>query len=127
MIRRPPRSTRTDTLFPTRRSSDLAALVQPMVTWGTSPEMVQPIGGQVPDPAREPDPVKRSGMANALAYMAIEPGMPIKAIQPDKVFIGSCTNARIEDRSEERRVGKERVRTCRERWWRYHEKKKKQK
>src|SRR3546814_14015024 len=59
--------------------------------------MVQPIGGQVPDPAREPDPVKRSGMANALAYMAIEPGMPIKAIQPDKVFIGSCTNARIED------------------------------
>lgn len=74
-----------------------AALVQPMVTWGTSPEMVQPIGGQVPDPAREPDPVKRSGMANALAYMAIEPGMPIKAIQPDKVFIGSCTNARIED------------------------------
>ncbi|WP_322060205.1 3-isopropylmalate dehydratase large subunit [Paraburkholderia sp. J63] len=74
-----------------------AATVKPMVTWGTSPEMVQPIDGRVPDPALEPDPVKRAGMQAALAYMGLEPGTAIEAIRPDKVFIGSCTNARIED------------------------------
>ncbi|WP_322034027.1 3-isopropylmalate dehydratase large subunit [Paraburkholderia sp. J76] len=74
-----------------------ADTVKPMVTWGTSPEMVQPIDGRVPDPALEPDPVKRAGMQTALAYMGLEPGTAIEAIRPDKVFIGSCTNARIED------------------------------
>ncbi|MCY1260574.1 3-isopropylmalate dehydratase large subunit [compost metagenome] len=74
-----------------------ASTVKPMVSWGTSPEMVQPIDGQVPDPALEPDLVKRAGMQAALAYMGLQPGTAIEAIRPDKIFIGSCTNARIED------------------------------
>ena len=74
-----------------------AETLRPMVSWGTSPEMVVPIDGQVPDPAQEPDLVKRAGMQRALEYMALEPGTPIVTIAPDKVFIGSCTNARIED------------------------------
>jgi len=74
-----------------------AATLRPMVSWGTSPEMVVPIDGRVPDPAQEPDLVKRAGMQRALEYMALEPGTPIATIAPDKVFIGSCTNARIED------------------------------
>jgi 3-isopropylmalate/(R)-2-methylmalate dehydratase large subunit len=74
-----------------------AATVKPMVSWGTSPDMVQPIDGYVPDPENEPDPVKRAGMEAALAYMGLEPGTAIESIRPDKVFIGSCTNARIED------------------------------
>ncbi|MFM1990775.1 MAG: 3-isopropylmalate dehydratase, large subunit [Pseudomonadota bacterium] len=74
-----------------------AAGVRPMVTWGTSPEMVTSVDGRVPDPAAEPDPVKRAGLRDALAYMGLEPGTPIRDIRPDKVFIGSCTNARIED------------------------------
>ena len=74
-----------------------ATQLRPMVSWGTSPEMVVPVGGRVPDPAHEPDAVKRSGMERALAYMDLAPGTPITAIRPDKVFIGSCTNARIED------------------------------
>lgn len=74
-----------------------ASELAPQVTWGTSPEMVAPVNGRVPDPAAEPDPVKRDGMRKALDYMGLEPGTPIEAIQPDHVFIGSCTNARIED------------------------------
>ncbi|MBF0427149.1 MAG: 3-isopropylmalate dehydratase large subunit [Magnetococcales bacterium] len=74
-----------------------AAEIEPQVTWGTSPEMVAPISGTVPDPAREEDPVRRDGMERALAYMGLQPGMPITAVRPDKVFIGSCTNGRIED------------------------------
>jgi 3-isopropylmalate/(R)-2-methylmalate dehydratase large subunit len=74
-----------------------AAEIQPQVTWGTSPEMVVPVGARVPDPAAEPDPVKAAGMRRALDYMGLEPGTPITEIRPDKVFIGSCTNARIED------------------------------
>ena len=74
-----------------------AAAIQPQVTWGTSPEMVAAVGGRVPDPANEPDPVKREGMQRALAYMGLEPGTPITGIYPDTVFLGSCTNARIED------------------------------
>jgi len=74
-----------------------AAEIQPQVTWGTSPEMVVPVGARVPDPAAESDPVKAAGMRRALAYMGLEPGTPITEIRPDKVFIGSCTNARIED------------------------------
>jgi 3-isopropylmalate/(R)-2-methylmalate dehydratase large subunit len=78
---------------------DGSALV-PQVTWGTSPDMVAPIEGIVPDPDRESDPVRREGMRKALAYMGLQPGMPIVAIRPDHVFIGSCTNARIEDLRE---------------------------
>jgi 3-isopropylmalate/(R)-2-methylmalate dehydratase large subunit len=71
--------------------------IQPQVTWGTSPEMVAPVDGAVPDPDNEPDSVKREGMRNALAYMDLQPGTAITDIRPDHVFIGSCTNARIED------------------------------
>ena len=74
-----------------------AAAIRPMVTWGTSPEMVVPVDAAVPDPAREADPVKRGGMQRALAYMGLEPGTPMMNLRLDKVFIGSCTNARIED------------------------------
>jgi 3-isopropylmalate/(R)-2-methylmalate dehydratase large subunit len=74
-----------------------AAALRPMVSWGTSPEMVVAIDQCVPDPSREPDPVKSEGMRRALEYMQLEPGTPISSITPDKVFIGSCTNARIED------------------------------
>ncbi|MCB1805702.1 MAG: 3-isopropylmalate dehydratase large subunit, partial [Candidatus Competibacteraceae bacterium] len=74
-----------------------AASIQPQVTWGTSPEMVAPVGSTVPDPAAEADPVKREGMERAIDYMALQPGMPITDIAVDKIFIGSCTNSRIED------------------------------
>lgn len=74
-----------------------AAAIEPQVTWGTSPEMVTPVNGQVPDPRDEPDPVKAEGMRRALEYMGLTPGTAITAIRPDKVFIGSCTNSRIED------------------------------
>jgi 3-isopropylmalate/(R)-2-methylmalate dehydratase large subunit len=71
--------------------------IQPQVTWGTSPEMVVAIDGQTPDPKNESDPVKRDAIEKALAYMDLQPNMPMSAIQIDKVFIGSCTNSRIED------------------------------
>jgi 3-isopropylmalate/(R)-2-methylmalate dehydratase large subunit len=71
--------------------------IQPQVTWGTSPEMVVAIDGSVPDPAKEKDPVKREGMERALQYMGLNPNTPIKEIKVDKIFIGSCTNSRIED------------------------------
>ncbi len=71
--------------------------ILPQVTWGTSPEMVLGIDGAVPDPFREKDPVKREGMERALQYMGLAPNLPIKGINIDKVFIGSCTNSRIED------------------------------
>ena len=74
-----------------------ASTLKPMVTWGTSPDMVVPVDGIVPDPAREADAVRRAGIQRALDYMGLEPGMRIADIRPDKVFIGSCTNARIED------------------------------
>ena len=74
-----------------------AAEIEPQVTWGTSPGMVASVGGQVPDPADEPDATKRSGIARALEYMGLRPGTPISDIAVDKVFIGSCTNSRIED------------------------------
>jgi 3-isopropylmalate/(R)-2-methylmalate dehydratase large subunit len=69
----------------------------PQVTWGTSPEMVVPVDSQVPDPALEADPVRADGMRRALEYMGLEPGTPMTEIAVDKVFIGSCTNSRIED------------------------------
>jgi 3-isopropylmalate/(R)-2-methylmalate dehydratase large subunit len=74
-----------------------AASIEPQVSWGTSPEMVVGISGQVPDPAQEADPVRADGMRKALQYMGLEPGTAIRDIRPDKVFIGSCTNSRIED------------------------------
>ncbi len=74
-----------------------AAAIEPQVTWGTSPEMVVAVSAQVPDPAAMDDPVKADGMRRALEYMGLEVGMPISGIRPDKVFIGSCTNSRIED------------------------------
>ena len=74
-----------------------AQSIQPQVTWGTSPEMVIGVDGKVPDPDSFSDPVKRDGAKAALKYMGLEANTPISAIQPDKVFIGSCTNSRIED------------------------------
>ncbi|QQD72086.1 3-isopropylmalate dehydratase large subunit [Acidithiobacillus ferrivorans] len=71
--------------------------VAPQVTWGTSPEMVVDISAQVPDPALEQDPVRRKGWSDALVYMDLNAATPISSIPLDKVFIGSCTNARIED------------------------------
>jgi len=74
-----------------------AAAIAPQVTWGTSPEMVVSVNGKVPDPAKESDPVKRGSIERALAYMGLAPNTPITEIGIDKVFIGSCTNSRIED------------------------------
>lgn len=71
--------------------------IEPQVTWGTSPELVVTVNRSVPDPAAEPDPVRRSWMEHALRYMGLEPNTPITSIAIDKVFIGSCTNSRIED------------------------------
>ena len=71
--------------------------IAPQVTWGTSPEMVLPVGARVPDPAHESDASRREGMERALAYMGLAPNTPLTEIAVDKVFIGSCTNSRIED------------------------------
>jgi 3-isopropylmalate/(R)-2-methylmalate dehydratase large subunit len=74
-----------------------AASIQPQVTWGTNPQMVTNVGGKVPDPAQEKDPVQREWIQRALKYMDLKPNTPIVEIRPDKVFIGACTNSRIED------------------------------
>ncbi len=74
-----------------------AATIAPQVTWGTSPEMVTTIEGRVPDPDQERDPVRREGIERALTYMGLDPNTPMTDIRIDKVFIGSCTNSRIED------------------------------
>lgn len=74
-----------------------AADIVPQVTWGTSPEMVLPVTARVPDPDKEKDVTRRSGMERALQYMGLEPNTAITDIKIDKVFIGSCTNSRIED------------------------------
>jgi 3-isopropylmalate/(R)-2-methylmalate dehydratase large subunit len=71
--------------------------IAPQVTWGTSPEQVLPIGGRVPDPAKEMDATKRTSIENALKYMGLSANTPLEDIKLDKIFIGSCTNSRIED------------------------------
>ncbi|MEM0952496.1 MAG: 3-isopropylmalate dehydratase large subunit [Pseudomonadota bacterium] len=78
------------------RGEDIA----PQVTWGTSPEMVLPINAFVPDPAQIDDPSQRQAIERALHYMGLAPGQAIRDIRPDRIFIGSCTNSRIEDLRE---------------------------
>jgi len=85
-----------DAKFDAKIEMDVTDIL-PQVTWGTSPEMVVTVTDKVPDPANEPDPVKQEGMKRALEYMGLEANKPITEIYPDKVFIGSCTNSRIED------------------------------
>jgi len=77
-----------------------AAQIIPQVTWGTSPEMVLGVDARVPDPDREKDANKRGAIERALTYMGLQPGKPLNDIYVDKVFIGSCTNSRIEDMRE---------------------------
>lgn len=74
--------------------------IKPQVTWGTSPEMVVSVDLSIPDPAKESDAVKRNGMEKALKYMGLQANQPITDIYLDRVFIGSCTNSRIEDLRE---------------------------
>jgi 3-isopropylmalate/(R)-2-methylmalate dehydratase large subunit len=74
-----------------------AGEIAPQVTWGTSPQDVAPVTGRVPNPADEPEPERRAALEEALSYMGLKGGTPIADIRIDRVFIGSCTNGRIED------------------------------
>lgn len=86
--------------------------IEPQVTWGTSPEMVLEIGNVVPNPADEQDAIKRAGMERALEYMGLTAGTPLNGIPVDIVFIGSCTNSRIEDLREAAKVAKGRTKAA---------------
>jgi 3-isopropylmalate/(R)-2-methylmalate dehydratase large subunit len=89
---------RTDPGAVFEQELELAAdTVAPLVTWGTSPEQVIAVNERIPDPALQPDPVRRAAMERALAYMDLRPGMSIQEVNIDRAFIGSCTNARLED------------------------------
>jgi len=90
-------------VFDREVSLDIGAL-EPMVTWGTSPDQAAPVGSHVPDPADQPDLILRQGMQRALHYMGLEPGMPLSDVVISHAFIGSCTNARIEDLRDVARV-----------------------
>ena len=83
-----------------------AEAIEPQVTWGTSPEMVAPVYATVPNPANESNATKREGITRALEYMGLKADQPITSIQLDRVFIGSCTNSRIEDLREAAAVAK---------------------
>jgi 3-isopropylmalate/(R)-2-methylmalate dehydratase large subunit len=85
-----------DAVFDREVAIDVSEL-EPQVTWGTNPGMVAPVGGTVPDPGDYDDPDERAALERALAYMSLEPGTPLQEIYVDRVFIGSCANARIED------------------------------
>jgi 3-isopropylmalate/(R)-2-methylmalate dehydratase large subunit len=89
-----------------------ATRIEPQVTWGTSPEQVLPINSRVPNPASESDPAKRSGIERALKYMGLAADTPIEEIMVDKVFIGSCTNSRIEDLRAAAKVAKGRTKAA---------------
>ena len=82
--------------YDTRLQLD-AAVLEPFVTWGTNPSQSEPVTGRVPDPDSQPDPQARAAIQRALSYMALAPGTAIQDIHVDRVFIGSCTNARLED------------------------------
>lgn len=83
-----------------------AADIAPTITWGNSPQDALPITGSVPDPSNVSDPIKKSGMERALSYQGLKPNTPLKEIKIDKAFIGSCTNARIEDLRAAAKVAK---------------------
>jgi 3-isopropylmalate/(R)-2-methylmalate dehydratase large subunit len=85
-----------DAVFDREIEIDVTEL-EPQVTWGTNPAMVVPVGGVVPDPADYDDADERASVERALTYMGLQPGTPLQDVQIDRVFLGSCTNARIED------------------------------